>query len=188
MKRNLSGGYMIRMIFIVMVLIILAGCSTDVGRVIYVDVSAQAGRTGASWEKAYKSLQDALDEAKAGDEIRVAAGIYKPSAIVGGKEDRKKSFQLKKGVALYGGFRGRETARDQRYWRFNKTVLSGDINGDDVGFKNNDENCFHVVTGNGTDETAVLDGFVITAGNANADVWPDDGGGGMSATTKVMPC
>lgn len=42
------------------------------------------------------------------------------------------------------------------------------------------ENSLHVVTGNGTDGRAVLDGFTITAGNAN-DTWGDyrDRGGGM---------
>ena len=58
--------------------------------------------------------------------------------------------------------------------------MSGDVKGDDMCFANNDENTFHDVTGNETDSTAILDGFIITAGNANFDVWPDDGGGGMN--------
>ena len=63
-----------------------------------------------------------------------------------------------------------------------ETILSGDLNGDDSGFTNNDENSYHVVTGSGTDEAAVLDGFTITAGNANGDFpWFDARfcGGGM---------
>jgi hypothetical protein len=42
------------------------------------------------------------------------------------------------------------------------------------------ENTYHVVTGSGTDATAVLDGFTITAGNANAPSQPENYGGGMS--------
>jgi hypothetical protein len=49
-----------------------------------------------------------------------------------------------------------------------------DLNGDDSGFTNNSENSYHVVTGSGTDATALLDGFAVTAGNAN--------GGGNSAS------
>lgn len=40
------------------------------------------------------------------------------------------------------------------------------------------ENSFHVTTGSGTDETAVLDGFTITAGTANGS-YPDGSGGGI---------
>jgi autotransporter-associated beta strand protein len=48
------------------------------------------------------------------------------------------------------------------------TILSGDLNGNDrPNFANNGENSYHVVTGSGTDSSAVLDSFIITAGNAN---------------------
>ena len=44
-----------------------------------------------------------------------------------------------------------------------ETVLSGDLNGDDgPNFANNGENSYHVVTGSGIDETAILDGFTIS--------------------------
>ncbi len=46
--------------------------------------------------------------------------------------------------------------------------------------RNTCENSYHVVTGSGTDQTAVLDGFTITAGYANGVAPPQDGwGGGM---------
>jgi hypothetical protein len=38
-----------------------------------------------------------------------------------------------------------------------KTILSGDLNDDDgPDFANNWDNSYHVVTGNGTDATAIL--------------------------------
>jgi hypothetical protein len=84
------------------------------------------------------------------------------------------SFQLKSGVALYGGFAGVETARMQRDWNANLTTLSGDIgsSGD------NSDNSYHVVIGSGTDGTAILDGFTITAGMADGPS-PDNQGAGM---------
>jgi hypothetical protein len=84
------------------------------------------------------------------------------------------TFQLKAGVALYGGFAGDETAREQRDWELNVTVLSGDIDGDDVLDAGN---VYHVVSSTGLTETARLDGFAVTAGNANGYGTNSLGGG-----------
>jgi len=100
-------------------------------------------------------------------------GIYKPdqgAAVVSG--DRYASFQLLNGVAVIGGYAGfgapDPNARDVVLY---ETVLSGDLNGNDgPGFVNYGENSYHVVTGSGTDATAVLDGFSITSGSANGSV------------------
>ena len=56
-------------------------------------------------------LQTALTGAVSGDQILVAAGMYKPTTD---PTDRTATFQLKSGVALYGGFAGTETSLDQR--------------------------------------------------------------------------
>ena len=160
--------------------ILMLGCTSTDQKIIYVDSGAGTKGDGKSWSTAYTDLQDALDDAMQCDEIWVAAGIYKPTKKVGGNEDRHRSFHLKNGIRIYGGFTGRESDREQRDWKSNETTLSGDLNGNDNDFDNIDENSYHVLIGDGTDNTAVLDGFTITAGNASFDTWPDDGGGGMS--------
>ena len=91
-------------------------------------------------------------------------------------------------MAVYGGFAGTEASRGQRNWWTHVAILSGDIDGNDTNTDGNfiaetpadiqDANAYHVVTGGFTNNTAVLDGFVITAGQANGTA-PHDAGGGM---------
>src|SRR5215207_9026089 len=129
----------------------------------YVKWNATGANDGTSWADGYTNLQSALSAASSGDEIWVAAGTYKPTSTT----DRAISFTLKNGIAIYGGFDGSEILLSERDPEANLTVLSGDLNGEDVGFTNNSENSYHVVIGSGSDNTAVLDGFTITGGNAN---------------------
>ena len=130
----------------------------------------------SSWVNAC-ALQTALTSAISSDEIWVAAGVHKPVTEI----DRAATFQLKNNVALYGGFAGVETERAQRDWSVNSTILSGDLNGDDNSNLKYDEptraeNSYNVVIGI---TGAVLDGFTITAGNANSTLARYSLGGGM---------
>lgn len=141
---------------------------------IYVKADATGANNGSSWVDAFSSLQDALTIAATGDEIWVAQGTYTPDK--GGGQlagDRTASFQLKSGVALFGGFVGHEVQRQERQRAVYPTLLSGDIG---VGGEASD-NAYHVVTATDADATAILDGFIITAGNANGDALDGFGGG-----------
>jgi CSLREA domain-containing protein len=158
------------------------GLQCDVGAFEKVQVTgilrAKPGGTTSgicdTWANAC-DLQYALYIAESVSEIWVKAGTYTPTSGT----DRTATFQLKNGVALYGGFAGTETARNVRNPGTNVTTLSGDLSGNDSGFTNNGENSYHVVTGSGTDATAILDGFTITGGNANNSSDPNNIGGGM---------
>ncbi len=148
---------------------------------IYVDDSAGPGGNGTSWALAFDDLQDALDEvANVGTpcEIWVAAGTYTPSAEHGGSGDHYKSFQMQNGVGIYGGFTGTETARNQRTWETNETVLSGDI-GIPVYRLDNCYNVFYHPASLKLNSTAVIDGFTITNGHAYGISYDKATGGGM---------
>lgn len=135
----------------------------------YVKWDAAGANNGTSWTDAYLDLQSALTVASNGEEVWVAAGTYKPTAGT----DRTKSFVLKNGVAVYGGFAGIETSLIQRNPSENITVLSGDIG----NVNDYSDNSYHVVVGSNTNNSAVLDGFTVTGGNANQT--QTDTGGGM---------
>ena len=141
----------------------------------YVKWNATGADNGSSWTDAYTDLQSALSAASSGDEIWVAAGTYKPTTGT----DRTISFELKNGVAIYGGFAGTETFRTQRDPAANVTVLSGDIGVAD----DNSDNSYHVVVGSNTNNSAILDGFTVSAGNANDSNTTNASGGGMYNNT-----
>jgi hypothetical protein len=151
--------------------------AANAGGVIYVDAGAPPGGDGSSWAAAFSDLQDALAAASVGNEIWVAQGTYLPTP----DQDREVSFVLRNGLALYGGFDGTEAARDQRDWIANPTVLSGDLQSNDgPDFQQYFDNSLHVVVGSDTNGSAILDGFVVTAGNASGLIGTDwSRGGGM---------
>jgi hypothetical protein len=183
------------------IILSLTFLSVTSAKIIYVDADANGLNDGTSWVNAYKFLQDALADANDSPkpvEIRVAQGIYKPDQ--GGNKtpgDRTASFQLKNEVALKGGYAGfGEIGPNARDIDLYETILSGDLDGNDVNVNDladlldeptRSENSYHVVTGSGTDATAVLDRFTITGGNANGANYPRDSkGGGMYNWTDII--
>ncbi len=154
----------------------LALCAPAVADVIYVRADAEPGGNGQSWATALRQVHEALATSQAGDEIWVARGTYTPAAPGG---SRLATLQLVNRVAVYGGFVGTEERREQRDPRANPTVLSGDLNDDDLpDFGNRLDNSFHIVTAVACGPETVLDGFTVTAGYAN-DFFPDGQGAGL---------
>ncbi len=155
----------------------------------YVNVNLTTGAdNGTSWENAYRTVDGvsrALAAATAGDEVWVVAGTYKPTTGT----PRTAVITLRSGIGVYGGFAGTETARDQRNFLNNVTILSGDLAGNDPVIT---DNSYHVVSGTGVNATAILDGFTVTRGYANGATANDfDKGGGMiflSGSATIRNC
>lgn len=113
----------------------IAATGTADAAVRYVKAGAEGG-DGNSWATAMGDLQAAIDASSAGDEIWVAAGTYKPVSLINSSVADSRSFIIKDGVSLYGGFAGVETSREQRklkpggeLWDMvNETILDGDDN------------------------------------------------------------
>jgi len=145
---------------------------------IYVDNRAGGANNGLNWENAFTSLQDALDMAQKGNKILVAQGLYTPdigqNRIPG---DYSLSFAIPNGAEVKGGYAGLGDANpDTRDIVTYETILSGDLNDDDkrvtdvydlYGEVSRLDNSLHVVTAHDVDNTTLLDGFTITAGNSH---------------------
>jgi hypothetical protein len=135
----------------------------------YVDASRPDNSgAGTSWATAERDLQLAINAAQIGDQVWVKAGTYLPTHDPFGStspaNNRDKTFTLKNGVKIYGGFAGTETQLAQRNWKTNITTLSGDL-----GTLNTlSDNAYHVVIAINLGGTSVLDGFTITKGYATA--------------------
>ena len=151
--------------------------------VIFVDSAAPGLNDGSSWDDAFTTLNLALEAATPGDELWVA-GRETPYTPAPPGSSRDATLQLADGVALYGGFAGGELSRVQRDIEANPTTISGDLDDDDeagVGgsHPSKQDNCYHVVSAGNTNAGTVLDGFVITGGNANGGVFPKGSGAGL---------
>jgi len=138
----------------------------------YVDATAAGSGDGSTWTDAYTNADTALAAAVSGDSIWVAAGTYTPAAAP--------TFDLKAGVAVYGGFSGVETSLSQRDIAANITALAPGAGG-------------HIVTAMGVDQTAILDGFTIDGGVAPDDATAGLGGAGgglylVSASPTIRNC
>jgi len=163
-------------------LMVLLAASTAAGRIIYVDADATSANDGSSWVKAYRHLQDSLVDANAAEkpiEIRVAQGVYTPTPYPDSNhvddliKATSQTFQLINGVAVRGGYAGfDEPDPNVRDIDVYVTTLSGDL-GDDDPHVNDPWDLLYtagwnsktVVTGSGTDSTAVLDGFTVSGGH-----------------------
>lgn len=166
---------------------------------IYVDVNASGAANGTNWTDAYTTVQDAIAVAISGDEIWVAEGVYYPDEGSGQINDMITStFVLTDGVSVYGGFAGygiNETLLTERDWKKYVTILSGDIDKNDVNTDGNfiaeysddlqGNNAFNVVVATSVTNATIFDGFTITAGYANEGT-SYFGGGMVSSNSDLV--
>lgn len=184
--------------------LLLLGCSIALfaqGKTYYVKADSEittSSNNGLSWDKAI-TLTEALRQARAGDEIWVkgyediTGHIYK--APEGG-------FVLPSGVAMYGGFAGDETIKNDlptgrhKYQMKYQTALVGDINTNDKASQQliiypenttRTDNATHVLTlqmgvtqdnTNDGNKPTIVSGFLIAAGNAKGENTSANGRGG----------
>ncbi|MFC6267391.1 T9SS type A sorting domain-containing protein [Frigoriflavimonas asaccharolytica] len=147
---------------------------------------------GTSWANAYTSLQNALlvNSFNGAKEFWVKAGTYTPGT------SQSDMFTIYPNQTVYGGFNGTETMLNQRNFRTNSTILSGDLLGNDNQYSLifNDplrhDNAYTVVRMLG--DTPVLDGLTIARGNAEGSIASVQKGAAIyivnAANAKIENC
>ena len=186
----------------IIAVLILLSCVSSLfaqgSKTYHVTAEATDGGDGSSWTQAI-TLENALSRAKAGDEIWVkgyediTGHIYKAP---------KGGFVLPSGVAMYGGFAGNETIKNDlptgrhKYQMKYQTALVGDINTNDKASQQliiypenttRTDNATHVLTlqmgvtqdnTNDGNKPTIVSGFLIAAGNASGENTSANGRGG----------
>jgi len=127
-------------------------------RVVYVNRAANGASNGFSWQSAYTSIQAGVNSAASGDEVWVATGTY------------VENVQLRSNVALYGGFDGTESSRQQRNPAVHFTSIDGGGKGSCASFPF------------GAGPQTILDGFRLRNGR---DDNGGGGGGGIFVSNRV---
>ena len=186
----------------IIAVLILLSCVSSLfaqgSKTYHVTAEATDGGNGLSWAQAI-TLTKALSQAKAGDEIWVkgyediTGHIYKAP---------KGGFVLPSGVAMYGGFAGNETIKNDlptgrhKYQMKYQTALVGDIGTNDKASQQliiypenttRNDNATHVLTlqmgvtqdnTNDGNKPTIVSGFLIAAGNASGENTSANGRGG----------
>lgn len=139
--------------------------TTGGGQVIYVNAKNIGSDTqdGMTWDTAFAHLGEALDHAQIGDQVWVAEGFYTPLRS-GSTSPREDYFSIGFGVKVYGGFKGRETALSNRAGSRERTILSGEIQGDDIITNNSFRVVVHNTSGGIFLPSSTIDGFTIQDG------------------------
>uniref|UniRef100_UPI0037C0A5A9 hypothetical protein n=1 Tax=Arenimonas sp. TaxID=1872635 RepID=UPI0037C0A5A9 len=88
--------------------LLMGGSSQAFAAIRYVKPTATGSGDGSSWANASANLQAMINASAANDEVWVAAGTYRPTQDPFGNsspaDPRDRTFYLKDGVKLYGGF------------------------------------------------------------------------------------
>lgn len=149
-------------------------------------VSPNGDGDGSSWEST-TNLADALKWAKTSSEWNTAnelqlwlleGGNYVPKyrgndLSYNTSNTPLRTFVLVKNVQIYGGFKGTESSLDELNESSEKSIISGDILGDDVynigetshNFENSSDNATHVFVGSNDLGRAILYNVIIQGSN-----------------------
>lgn len=138
-------------------------------QIIYVS-RAGNNTNGNSWDNAFTSIQRAVDFALNGSQIWIAEGRY----------DAPVEINLRKGLYVYGGFKGDENELNERNSLVNKVIING---------KNSVKN---VVVIKSSDYVR-LDGITIQGGNASGGSFFQQYGAGLhilggGETIRLVNC
>jgi extracellular elastinolytic metalloproteinase len=131
------------------------------GDKIYVDKTANGNQGGSSWSNAIHFLPIALEMAgcHTADSVLVAEGMYVPTL----DDNRYASFNFGDSTYLFGGFPMGGGPLASRNPSIFTTQLTGDI-----GMPNDTtDNVYHVLNVDSTSNGSIIDGVLITGGNAN---------------------
>lgn len=130
-------------------------------------------QVGTNWPGggSYADIQGAVNAASDSDEIWVEQGTYTLAATI----------HIDKSVAIYGGFNGSETSRDERAWTTQITTVDG----------NDSVRCIHV--GVSSSVTVRLDGLTVTGGTNDSSgngsgVWNGNYNGNITSLLTVANC
>ncbi|PJE09896.1 hypothetical protein [Legionella sp.] len=164
---------------------------------LFVNGSLAVNGNGRSWATAFNNLQSALEAAAlnaSAVEIWVARGVYKPTqvysvqGVVGGafgvNTPKLRTFRIGADTAIYGGFLGNETLREERNGLLHPTILCGDMASNCLTpYTPSNDRVWHVIMvgddippGSGS-KNVKLDSLIVRGGFANG---PDQGVLGMN--------
>lgn len=151
-------------------------------------INAAVPQSGSGTKDApFKTLNEALNVAEEGDVIYMTSGTYLP--VLNESDARKSTFEIKKGITIKGGYDEGFSVAD------GITVLSGDLNGDDVYDENGritggfEDNCYRVVRTMGEAGDVIIENITIKGGYANGEGYNTGGGmmiQGKSVTLKQV--
>lgn len=145
---------------------------------IYVRKGATGDADGSDWANAYTELTTALSQASAGDTILVADGTYYPTDDL----TEEKSFLIKNGVCLLGGFPATGGTKEERDLVGLNTILSGFIGEGGGG----SEKSYNVVRIESATTSSCIDGFTIMHGEADGPAAENKQGGAIFCEGTIL--
>ncbi|MGH7244658.1 MAG: hypothetical protein ACREJD_14695 [Phycisphaerales bacterium] len=153
-------------------------CAEPEELIVYVDQAAPAGGDGSSWDRAFRDIHDATDLVLDTTlqaphdliEIRLAKGVYRPDRGTGNRATAflfAASGELTRNFHVRGCFRGFGASEPDKQDFEERTILSGDLQNDDLpGFVNRSDNSFLVASAGLYAVSVLFEGIDVRGGYA----------------------